>query len=194
MGRAAVGGTELALEGTHRQSAGLGEVAIGDGFAEILADETDRGAEGGVGRGAGFLFVEWTRDAGGADDPAFGVMDGDFGSDAPAGGVVEAADEFDARDDALAGEDALVVHTVLVGEGETAEIVVGAADDLGAGLKAEVKVKRYVDPLIVAGLVFHPEQRIGDKVEQLDDLGRHRADAGEGGKRVRVAVHRGKTP
>ena len=78
MGRAVVGGAELSLEGADGQSAGLGEVPVRNGFVEFLADETDRGTQRGIGRGAGFLFVERACDSGGADDSAFRIMDGNF--------------------------------------------------------------------------------------------------------------------
>ena len=103
-------------------------------------------------------------------------MQRDFRGHAPARGVVEPADEFHPRKNPFAAEHALVVDAVLVGERFAAEIVVVVANDFLAGLQAEIEEKRDAYPLVGARDVLHPERQVLQVVEQLDHLGRLRAN------------------
>jgi hypothetical protein len=91
-------------------------------------------------------------------------------------GRVKAADELHPRKDALTAEHALIVDAVLVGERLAAEIVVVVADDLLARLQAKIEEKRHTHPLIGARDVFHPKRQVLQVIEQLDHLGRRRAN------------------
>lgn len=158
---------EAALKGTGGHAGGAGHVGVGDGFAEAAGHEGDDDAEADVAALVDLGGIEHAGDAGGADDAALRIAHRPLGGEAPGGGVVKAADEFETALHGLSGEHGFISRAEVGGEMRGREVVIGFANHLAELVHAVVEEEGAIDPEVAAAGVFDPRLHIRQYVEEI---------------------------